>query len=249
MIFEQTHSLRTIATIQSCYSQRFGIPRQAGLVKSALATVNFEATKDNEYSLRGIESFTHLWIIFVFHRQHYTRFKPLVQPPRLGGKKTMGVFATRSPNRPNPVGLSAVKLERIEFGADEHKVVVRGGDFLDGTPVLDIKPYVPFVDALTDATSAWATPIDDMLSVAWDEAAETQLAAVEQQIGTVQSGASGLKILVEETLVQDPRPAYERAKDGKPGQQWGIQVGPVNVRFRVEDGVAFVGSVNADVDR
>ena len=128
--------MHRIATIRSCYPQRFGIPRQAGLVKTATATINFAASQNNELSIRDIESFSHLWVIFIFHKQNYSGFKPLVQPPRLGGKKTMGVYATRSPNRPNPIGLSAVLLDRVEYGEQEIRLHVRGGDFLDGTPVL-----------------------------------------------------------------------------------------------------------------
>ena len=115
-------SMQSIATISSCYPQRFGIPRQSGLVTTATATVNFEATRENELALRDIESFSHLWIIFLFHQQNYPGYKPLVQPPRLGGKKTMGVFATRSPNRINPIGLSAVQLDRVEQNSQAIKI-------------------------------------------------------------------------------------------------------------------------------
>ena len=156
-------SLYPVATIRSCYPQRFGIPRQAGLVRTATATVNFEASHMNELSVRDIESFSHLWIIFLFHKQNYTGFKPLVQPPRLGGKKTMGVYATRSPNRPNPIGLSAVLLDRVEYAEREIRLHVQGGDFLDGTPVLDIKPYVPFADSIPEASSEWAVASEPLM--------------------------------------------------------------------------------------
>ncbi|ASJ70612.1 tRNA (adenine(37)-N6)-methyltransferase [Granulosicoccus antarcticus IMCC3135] len=229
-----------IATIRSCYSQRFGIPRQPGLVDSAVAAIEFEPTRDNELALRDLGSFSHLWVVFVFHSQHYTRFKPLVQPPRLGGKTTMGVYATRSPNRPNPIGLSVVALREVTFDKDLFRVYVDGGDFLDGTPVLDIKPYVPFIDAIPDARSDWATPLQDGLEVAWKTEALQILDKIEPDDNLVASGSLGLKSLIEQTLAQDPRPAHERSKDGKQGQLWGVMIGPVDVRFKVEGGVAII---------
>ena len=237
---KNTFSMDAIATIRSCYSQRFGIPRQPGLVESAVAAIEFEPTSDNELALRDLGSFSHLWVVFVFHRQHYTRFKPLVQPPRLGGKTTMGVYATRSPNRPNPIGLSVVALREVTFDKDRFRVFVDGGDFLDGTPVLDIKPYVSFVDAIPEARSDWATPLQDGLEVAWNTEALQRLNKIEPDSDLVASGSLGLKRLIEQTLAQDPRPAHERGKDGKQGQHWGVMIGPAHVRFKVEGGVAII---------
>lgn len=234
--------MNAIATIRSCYSQRFGIPRQPGLVKSAVAAIEFEPTTDNELALRDLSTFSHIWVVFVFHRQHYTRFKPLVQPPRLGGKTTMGVYATRSPNRQNPIGLSVVALREVTFDKDRFRVLVNGGDFLDGTPVLDIKPYVPFIDAIPEARSDWATPLPCGLEVTWKMEALQRLNEIEPDSDPVPSGSLGLKTLIEQTLAQDPRPAHERGKDGKRGQQWGAIIGPVNVRFEVVGGVVVIES-------
>ncbi len=236
----KTFSMDAIATIRSCYSQRFGIPRQPGLVESAVAAIEFEPTRDNELALRDLGSFSHLWVVFVFHRQHYKRFKPLVQPPRLGGKTTKGIYATRSPNRPNPIGLSVVALREVTFDKDYYRVFVTGGDFLDGTPVLDIKPYVSFVEAIPEARSAWATPLQDNLEVAWSSEALKSLNEIEPNNDLVASGTCGLKRLIEQTLAQDPRPAHERGKDGKQGQHWGVMIGPVDVRFRVEGGIVVI---------
>lgn len=236
--------MQPVATIRSCYPQRFGIPRQPGLVKSATASVVFDATQDNALSVRGIESFTHVWIIFIFHKQSYRGFKPLVQPPRLGGKKTMGVYATRSPNRPNPVGLSAVRLDRVEYGEKEIQLHVVGGDFLDGTPVLDIKPYVPFADSLPDAQSEWAVSAEPLLPVTWSAPAVTELATAELATAEqMQNGLQPLRRLIEETLALDPRPAHERGKDGKPGQTWGMMIEHVDVKWQVVDGTAEVVAV------
>ena len=236
--------MHPIATIRSCYPQRFGVPRQAGLVKTATATVNFEATRDNELAVRDIESFSHLWIIFVFHKQNYSGFKPLVQPPRLGGKKNMGVYATRSPNRPNPIGLSAVLLERVEYGEQEILLHVRGGDFLDGTPVLDIKPYVPFADSIPDASSEWAVESEPPMPVTWSTAAAEELSTAEQvHNADHQRATANLQQLIEETLALDPRPAHERHKDGRPDQAWGMRVEHVDVKWRVQNGIAEIISI------
>jgi len=236
--------MRRIATIRSCYPQRFGIPRQAGLVKSATATVNFEASRDNELSVRDIESFSHLWIIFLFHKQNYTGFKPLIQPPRLGGKKTMGVYATRSPNRPNPIGLSAVLLEQVEYGDQEIRLHVRGGDFLDGTPVLDIKPYVPFADSIPEASSEWAVASEPPMPVTWSATAISGLSSADQLTNTGRTDVTdNLRLLIEDTLALDPRPAHERHKDGKEDQAWGMRVEHVDVKWRVKNGAAEIISV------
>ena len=229
-----------IATIRSCYSQRFGIPRQPGLVESAVAAIEFEARGDKELALRDLGAFSHLWVVFVFHRQHYKRFKPLVQPPRLGGKTSKGVYATRSPNRPNPIGLSVVALREVTFDKDWYRVFVTGGDFLDGTPVLDIKPYISFVDAIPEARSDWATPLQAGLEVTWNAKALQRLNEIEPNSDLVASGSLGLKRLIEQTLALDPRPAHERGKDGKLGQHWGVMIGPVDVRFKVEGGIVII---------
>lgn len=221
-----------IAYIQSCYPDRFGIPRQAGLVMSAYADIVFDATEENKLALRGIEDFSHLWVLFVFHRQSYGEFKPLVRPPRLGGNKSVGVYATRSPNRPNAIGMSAVKLLGITEKKRKLRLAVQGGDFLDGTPVIDIKPYVPYADAIDSAQSAWAMGQESLLPVRWSDAAAAVL------VDSV--GSERLRCLIEETLGQDPRPGYERGKDGRAGQRWNMQVENYSVFWRVDGGVAEV---------
>ena len=232
MIAEVT--LTPIAYIQSCYPERFGIPRQAGLVKSAYADIVFDATEDNKLALRGIEEFSHLWILFIFHGQTYGDFKPLVRPPRLGGNKSVGVFATRSPNRPNAIGMSAVKLLGMVEKKRKLRLQVQGGDFLDGTPVVDIKPYVPYADAIDTAQAAWAIEQKNLLPVSWSEGAQAVL------IESVDPGPQKLRCLIEETLEQDPRPGYERGKDGRPGQRWNMQISHYSVFWTVENGVAKV---------
>ena len=226
-------TLTPIAHVQSCYPERFGIPRQAGLVPSATAAIIFSNTEPHKLSLRGIESFSHIWVVFLFH-QGYAKAKPLVQPPRLGGRKTMGVYATRSPNRPNPIGLSAVPLDDVEYTSDRILLHIRGGDFLDGTPVLDIKPYIPYADAIPAANSAWATAEESLLSVEWSAEAQVALADSDEGFGVK------IQTLIAETIAQDPRPAHEREKDGRPGQQWNMRLGGFDVFWQVEAGIARV---------
>lgn len=227
-------SLTPIAHIRSCYPERFGIPRQAGLVESAKAAIVFPNRDRHWHSLRGIDSFSHIWVIFLFHGQTFPKFRPLVRPPRLGGNKTMGVYATRSPNRPNQIGLSAVPLDQVEQTTQEILLHIHGGDFLDGTPVLDIKPYVPYADAIATATSAWAKDADPLLPVEWSPEATTSLAtALGDDLDEVQQ-------VIVDVIAQDPRPGYERRKDGQPGQEWNMRLAGFDIFWKVEAGIAIV---------
>lgn len=231
------YSVDPIATIRSCYTERFGIPRQAGLVKSAEAQIVFTKNTYNELSLRGLEEFSHIWVIFIFHKHHYNKPKPLVQPPRLGGKTNIGVYATRSPNRINSMGLSCVELTRIDSHHQEIRVHINGGDFLNGTPVIDIKPYIAFADAIDNARCGWAEPVIPTLPVQWqDSATEALTHFCESQ----QLDIKATRQVIDDTLAQDPRPAYERNKDGKPHQQWHMKIFDFDVSFKVSAGILTV---------
>ena len=151
----------------------------------------------------------------------------------------MGVYATRSPNRPNPIGLSAVLLERVEFTQTEILLHIRAGDFLDGTPVLDIKPYIPFADSIPLATSEWAESAEATLPVEWSDAVLQELAAAESD----SYRARELKHLIEDTIALDPRPAHERGKDGRPGQTWGMCILHTDVKWQVCDGAAQIVAI------
>lgn len=227
-------SLTPIAYIRSCYPERFGIPRQAGLVESAKAAIVFPHTDQQWHSLRGIESFSHIWVIFLLHGQSFSKFRPLVRPPRLGGNKSMGVYATRSPNRPNQIGLSAVPLDQVEQTPTEILLHIHGGDFLDGTPVLDIKPYVPYADAIATATSAWADDADPLLPVEWSPEATANL------ISTLTGDRNEIQPMISDVIAQDPRPGYERRKDGQPGQEWNMRLAGFDIFWKVEAGIATV---------
>ncbi len=146
----------------------------------------------------------------------------------------MGVYATRSPNRPNPIGLSAVPLDGVEQTPEEILLHIHGGDFLDGTPVLDIKPYVPYADAISSATSAWAEDVDPLLPVEWSL---TALASLETSQGIQ---VEAVKQVITDAIAQDPRPGYERGKDGKPNQEWNMRLAGFDIFWKVETGVAVV---------
>ena len=191
-------TLRPVAHIETDFKEKFGIPRQSGRVKTLTGRIVFEEEFRDPEALRGIEGFSHLWLIFDFSESHRDGFSPTVRPPRLGGNRRIGVFASRSPFRPNPLGLSAVKLERVEHTAHEGVVLhVSGVDLLDGTPIYDVKPYLPFADAIPDALGGYAARHEGhRLKV---EAEEAQLSVLPEEKRTA----------LCDCLAEDPRPAYQ----------------------------------------
>jgi len=192
-----------IGIIHSCYREKFGIPRQPGLVTAAPATLELYAPYYCPEALTELQGFSHVWVVFVFHQAIRDEWKPTVRPPRLGGNQRIGVFASRSPFRPNPIGMSAVMLEDIQCPDGRCQLKLRGGDFLDGTPVLDIKPYVPYADALPDACGGFAAqPPESGMTVVFGEQAAVQCAMLER------GQYPGLRQLIEQVLQADPRPAY-----------------------------------------
>lgn len=195
-----TYSFEAIGYLESCYQQKFGIPRQSGLIPDADSRLKLPLPLFNE-STRGIEGFSHLWILFVFHAHlKEGKWKNLVRPPRLGGEKKVGVFASRSSFRPNPIGLSLVELFLVEEQKDFVILHLRGGDFLEGTPVLDIKPYLPYADQKSPVRTGWVTPDKPVseVEVSWDS-------EVLQKARTL-----GLEPLIAQLIAQDPRSAQDR---------------------------------------
>jgi len=189
-----------IGTIHSCYGEKFGIPRQPGLVKSATATLELAPPYDTPDALRGLDAFSHLWVIFIFHQSTRTQWKPTVRPPRLGGNERIGVFASRSPFRPNPIGLSVVEL----LGIEGTTLKLGGGDFLDSTPVLDLKPYIPYADHIPGATGAFAHAVPEPVNQV-EFSSET-----EQAILTLENESRpALRQLICDMLAYNPRPAYQ----------------------------------------
>lgn len=189
--------MKVIAKIRTDFKEKFGIPRQSGLVDSLRARIVFEPEYRVRESLRGIEDFSHLWLIWEFSEAKRDNWSPTVRPPRLGGNKRMGVFATRSPFRPNPIGLSSVKLIGIEHSDTEGDVlIVSGADLLDGTPIFDIKPYLPFTDSHPDAIGGFADDKKEYAAeviIPYDVAVGVPSEKVEE---------------IRELLLQDPRPSY-----------------------------------------
>lgn len=188
-----------IGTIHSCYKEKFGIPRQPGIVHSASATLELLPPCNTAEALRGLEEFSHLWIVFLFHQSARNEWKATVRPPRLGGNRRVGVFASRSNFRPNPIGLSVVELRGIEGTT----LKLAGGDFLDGTPVLDIKPYIPYADSIPDAKGAFAsTAPEPVNTVTFFQGLEDSIQALENDT------RPALRQLIRDMLAHDPRPAY-----------------------------------------
>lgn len=227
---DSTWTMRPVAMLRSPYKEKFGIPRQPGLVDVA-CDVELLPGFDRPEMVEGLEGFSHLWLTFVFHGCAAEGWRPRVRPPRLGGNARVGVFASRSPYRPNHLGLSVVELVGIEREG-RLRLKVRGADLLDGTPILDIKPYVPYVDAVPDARSGFApAPPPPRLAVTFSEQAHAALAGDER-----------LNRLIRGVLAQDPRPAYQ-ADD--PERVYGVRLADVNVRFRIANGEALVIAVEA----
>lgn len=217
-----------IARIHTDLPEKFGVPRQSGLVPQLRGTIVLEPAYRNPDALRGLEGFSHLWLIFQFHRAVREGWSPTVRPPRLGGNRRMGVFATRSPFRPNNLGLSCVKLEGVRLDEKLGPVIdVSGADLVDGTPILDIKPYLPYADCRPEATGGFTDPLDGQtLQVNCDPALLSGLN--EEQ----KAGLMGV-------LVCDPRPRYQE----DPERVYGLAFAGKNVKFTVKDGVLTVVAV------
>lgn len=220
-----------VGIISSCYTEKFGIPRQPGMVKSSFARLEFLSPFNRKEMVRGLEQFSHIWIHFVFHESLDEGWSPTVRPPWLGGKKRVGVFSTRSPHRPNNLGMSVVRLQRVI--TEEHIALeISGVDLLDGTPVVDVKPYVPYSDSIPDALCGFARGKTAGVEVRLTEQVETFCKDYEAATGRA------LAQLIVETLGQDPRPASQ--KETRSG--FGMMFWDINVRWRVEGGLFVVES-------
>ena len=221
-------TIQIIARMKSDFPTKFGIPRQPHLVEELRSTIVFEPEYRNADALRGIEGFSHLWIIWQFSEAVRSDWSPTVRPPRLGGNTRMGVFATRSPFRPNHLGLSCVKLLGVEETAEQGTVIhVGGADLMDGTPIFDIKPYVPYADSHPDAVGGFTdTAGDFLLEVSFPAALLAQLPEEKRQAA-------------REVLSHDPRPSYQR----KPGRVYGLTFAGFDIRFTVEENLLTVVDV------
>ena len=224
----QEFSMKTIARICSDFAGKFGVPRQSGLVEALESLVVFEPEYRNSAALRGLEGFSHIWLVWVFDQAVRAEWSPTVRPPRLGGNARLGVFATRSPFRPNPIALSAVTLAGMEETQEWGTVLrVRGADLMDGTPILDIKPYLPYADCRPEAVGGFASaPAGETLAVEclpelWEKVPPQRREALRA------------------VLALDPRPRYQE----DPERVYGFGFAGLEVRFSVEDGVLRVREI------
>lgn len=223
------YSFPVIGTVHSCFKEKFGVPRQPGLVVDARGEIELFPPYNDPDAISGLDSATHIWIIFVFHLNKRTEWKPKVRPPRLGGNQQMGVFATRSPVRPAPIGMSAVKLEGIERG----RILVSGLDLVDKTPVLDIKPYVPYTDSLPFAENSFAGDEPEIIPVNFS-------ARAQAECDSDKTGA--LERLIVQVLSQDPRPKYQKSTIRK---NYGMLLYDKNIRWEIQaDGSILVTEIH-----
>jgi len=221
-------NIHPIATIHSDFPTKFGIPRQSGLVESLRATIVFAPQYRNPDALRGLEDFSHLWLIWHFSEAVRSEWSPTVRPPRLGGNQRMGVFATRSPFRPNSLGLSCVRLIGLEQTPDCGTVIhVAGADLMDGTPIFDIKPYIPYCDCQADALGGFtATASDYILQVDFPPHL-LKILPVDKQAAAI------------EVLSHDPRPSYQN----NPDKVYGLSFAGFDIRFTVKNNTLYVKEV------
>lgn len=214
--------IEPIARVETCYTEKFGVPRQPGLVKNAWGRVIFEQAYRGENFIRGIEGFSHLWLVFHFHLASPKAGRGTVRPPRLGGNERMGVFATRAPYRPNGLGLSVVELVSVDNKHPEGPVLeIRGADLVSGTPLYDLKPYVPFCDSVADAQGGFVDGKPLRIKVVW---------STKVLISDVSKG------LIEETISLDPRPAYQANQQ----REYGCRIDGYEVKWRVMDSEAHI---------
>lgn len=222
-----------IGVIRSPFKDKFGVPRQASLVASAKGSIQVPWTSDFWMAIQGLEQFSHLWIVFIFHEHGGKSWKPSIRPPRMGGKQKVGVLASRSPHRPNPIGLSAVRLHAIEVISINKKkwidIKIEGLDLIDGTPVIDIKPYLPYADSIPEASSGWAKDQIKTYPVIFSQAAEDFL---KQKSETRQ--------LIIDVLEIDPRPAYMQRRNPVETivdpKSFGIEIEGHEVKYSIEGG-------------
>ena len=229
------HTLEPIGILHSPFKEKFGIPRQPGLIKSCSAEIELYPPYNHVDAVKGLEEFSDIWLIFAFHQNKGHSWRPLVRPPRLGGNKKIGVFASRSPFRPNELGLSRVELRRIEESKGTVKLIIGCPDIVHGTPIFDIKPYIHYADANPEARCGYApSSPEKKLEVIFNEQAEVKLGKLSDH------NCQDLKQVITEVLQYDPRPAY-KVNDLK--TQYGFKLYNLNILFKVEHTKVFVTDI------
>ncbi len=228
-------NLQPIGIIHSPFKEKFAVPRQPGLVNSVEIELELLPPYNQQETVRGLEDFSHIWLIFLFHQNINRNWHTTVRPPRLGGNKKVGVFASRSPFRPNPVGLSAVELLRIVYQKPRLILHLRGADLVDGTPILDIKPYLPYSDSLPSASGSFATEEPVTIPVEFSPQAESDLENLREWYPE-------LRQAIIEILEQDPRPAYRGKKTDS--NRYGVRIYNLNLKWEMDGETALVSAIS-----
>ncbi|EKO3369953.1 tRNA (N6-threonylcarbamoyladenosine(37)-N6)-methyltransferase TrmO [Vibrio fluvialis] len=227
------YTIEPIAVIESPYKEKFAVPRQPRLVPSATARVKLLGESNCPEAVRGIEQFSHLWLLFLFNQNLQAGWKPTVRPPRLGGNERIGVLASRSTFRPNGIGMSAVELRGVSKQGDQIYLDLGSVDLVDGTPIIDIKPYIPYSDSIADAQGGYAEAEPEQAAVTFSAAALETLQRLPD--GQVQQAVIG------EVLAQDPRPAYKKNKPDM--KEYAVNLYDLNVKFMVNGNLVTVTAI------
>lgn len=219
--------MKIIGHIETDFKEKFGIPRQSGIVEETIGKIIFEKKYQVPEAFRGLEDFSHIWILWKFSKAEREEWSPTVRPPLLGGNKRMGVFSTRSPFRPNPVGLSSVKLDRIEYTKDRGPVLwVRGADLLDGTPIYDIKPYLAYADSHPDAVGGFTENLEER---------KLQVKVLCKEFDSLPKDK---QTEIVKILEQDPTPSYK-----KDGEEYGMHYGDYEVKFYIKEKILYITKI------
>ncbi len=227
------HTIAPIGTIETPYKEKFAVPRQPRLVAGASARVKLIGHANCLESVRGIEQFSHVWLLFLFDQNLDAGWKPTVRPPRLGGNERIGVFASRATFRPNGIGMSAVELKGVTQQGDQVYLELGSVDLVDNTPIIDIKPYIPYSDSIATASGGYAESEPDKIAVTFSQAALTALNA--------RADHDMVKAVIEQVLAQDPRPAYKKHKiDHK---EYAVNLFDLNVKFTIADNLVSVTAI------
>ncbi|MGO1296825.1 MAG: tRNA (N6-threonylcarbamoyladenosine(37)-N6)-methyltransferase TrmO [Vibrio sp.] len=227
------HNIASIGLVESPYKEKFAVPRQPSLVPAASARIRLLGEINCAEAIRGIEQFSHLWLLFLFDQNLAKGWKPTVRPPRLGGNERIGVLASRSTFRPNGIGMSAVELRGVSQIGDQYYLDVGNVDLVDATPVIDIKPYIPYSDAIPTAQGGYADSVPETLLVLFSDAAQMTLQSVTDR-QTVQT-------VIEQVLAQDPRPAYKKNKPDN--KEYAVNLYNFNIKFTVIDNLVHVTAI------
>lgn len=222
---------KVIARIHNDYASKFGIPRQSGIVNEAESVIIFEKPYCSDDAVRGLDAYNYVWLLWIFSENMGAGYKTTVRPPRLGGNTRVGVYATRSPFRPNPIGLSSVNISRIEYDDNRGPLIyVKGADLMNGTPIIDIKPYIPYTDIHTDAAGGFADKVKDYSL------------RIGEGLGLLKNMPEDKACVLRKILEQDPRPAYHT----DPDRLYNFEYGGYHIEFKVDNDILHIITVDKE---